>query len=216
MEKIWVRIDAWLEVNAPKVFSTLQPGASDSQIQAVENALSIQFPEDVKASYRINNGQSGSDYGLIPESQEFLSLERIQDEWAVWKGLLDEGSLEGGSDPDQGIRADWYNAKWIPLTSDGCGDNYCLDLAPAEGGTAGQIIKMIHDDAYRGFLAPSFRSWLEDYAAKLESGEYVFSEEYNGIITLEFFQRTEARKAEREREKVFLLALAFFLPRQSL
>jgi cell wall assembly regulator SMI1 len=197
MQEIWERIDAWLRVNASKVFDRLQPGASDSAIEAVENALSIQFPDDVKASYRIHNGQSDSDYGLMVDAQEFLSLERIQAEWSVWKGLLDKGSFEGGSDPDQGIRADWYNAKWIPLTSDGCGDNYCLDLAPAEGGNVGQIIMMVHDDVDRQFLAPSFRSWLEDYATKLESGEYVFSEKYvgiRGIMTLHCLQGLDEPK----------------------
>jgi cell wall assembly regulator SMI1 len=184
MEEIWTRIDAWLKVNAPKVFSALQPGASDNQIQTAESILGIQFPEDVKASYRIHNGQQTiHDYGLIPESQEFLSLERIQAEWQLKKELLDECSFEGGSKPDPGIRADWWNAKWIPLISNGCGDSYCLDLAPAGGGNVGQIIKMIHDDAYRGFLAPSFRIWMEEYAAKLESGEYVFSEKYAGITS---------------------------------
>ncbi len=198
MEEIWTRIDAWLKVNAPKVFNTLQPGASDSQIQATESILAIQFPEDVKASYRIHNGQQTIyDYGLIPEAQEFLSLERIQAEWQLKKGLLDEGSFEGGSKPDPGIQADWWNAKWIPLTSDGCGDSYCLDLAPAEGGNVGQIIKMIHDEADRYILAPSFRSWLEDYAAKLESGEYIFYEEYRGIVSLELLELA----VEREREQ---------------
>jgi cell wall assembly regulator SMI1 len=189
MEEIWKKIDSWLKVNAPKVFNTLQPGASESQIQAVENALSIQFPEDVRASYRIHNGQLGSDYGLIPEAQEFLSLERIQQEWQGWKRFLDEaGSLEDESEPDPGIRADWWNVKWIPFTYEGTSDCYCFDLHPAEGGNIGQIIRMIHDEACRELLAPNFQSWLEEYAAKLESGEYVFSEKYlgnQGIMSLE-------------------------------
>jgi cell wall assembly regulator SMI1 len=96
MEEIWTRIDAWLKVNAPKVFNTLQPGASDSQIQVAESILAVQFPEDVKASYRIHNGQQTIyDYGLMVDAQEFLSLERIQDEWAIWKELLDEGDFNG-------------------------------------------------------------------------------------------------------------------------
>jgi cell wall assembly regulator SMI1 len=190
MEEIWERIDAWLKVNAPKVFDTLQPGASDSQIQAVENALSIQLPADVKASYRIHNGQQPIyDYGLIPEAQEFLSLERIQQEWQGWKRFLDEaGSLEDESEPDPGIRADWWNMKWIPFTYEGTSDCYCFDLYPAEGGNIGQIITMIHDEACRELLAPNFQSWLEEYAAKLESGEYVFSEKYNGIVSLYILQ----------------------------
>jgi cell wall assembly regulator SMI1 len=200
MEEIWTRIDAWLKVNAPKVFNTLQPGASDSQIQAAESILAIQFPEDVKASYRIHNGQQTIyDYGLIPEAQEFLSLERIQAEWAVWKELLNQGQLVGKGEPDPGIKSDWWNLRWIPLTSDYCGNHYCLDLDPAERGNVGQIITMVHDDSYRELLAPSFRSWLENYAAKLESGEYVFSEKYSafpGIVTLELLQDSDKPRSD--------------------
>ncbi len=203
MKEIWARIDAWLKVNAPKVFDRLQPGASDSVIEAVENALSIQFPEDVKASYRIHNGQQTIyDYGLIPDAQEFLSLDRVQAEWAVWKELLNQGQLVGKSEPGLGIKSDWWNARWIPLTWDGDGNHYCLDLDPAEGGTVGQIIRMIHDDSYRELLAPSFHSWLEDYAAKLESGEYVFSEKhFPGIVSLELLEHFKQRDLEQEREQ---------------
>jgi cell wall assembly regulator SMI1 len=225
MEEIWERIDSWLKVNAPKVFDTLQLGASDSQIEAVEHALSIQLPEDVKASYRIHNGeQLTSDYRLIPELQEFLSLERIQAEWKSQKEVLDsvaaeyvfsphelqalkelfgEEYRENRSIADPGIRSDfcWWYLQWIPLTCSSSGDHYCLDLAPSEGGTVGQIITWFHDDGQRSILAPSFRNWLEDYAAKLESGEYVFSEKHNGIVTLEFLECCKKLEAEQEKEK---------------
>ena len=81
MQEIWTRIEFWLKANAPQVLDTFNPGASESQIKAVEDTLLIQFPDDVKSSYRIHNGQSGYDcydYGLI-NGREFLPLERIQD-----------------------------------------------------------------------------------------------------------------------------------------
>jgi cell wall assembly regulator SMI1 len=206
MEEIWKRIDSWLEANAPVVFQSLQPGASDSQIQAVEDALSIQFPEDVRASYRIHNGQSTVDYGahgLIPLAREFLCLERLQHKWQVNEEVFGGGDfpdLDGDSDP--GIRADWWNRRWIPLTSDGAGDSECLDLDPADGGAVGQIITMMTHDNRREMVASSFRSWLEEYATKLESGEYVFSEESDGIVTLEFLEYCKKLKAEQERKNI--------------
>jgi cell wall assembly regulator SMI1 len=202
MEEIWTQIDAWLEANAPVVSQSLQPGASDSQIQALEDTLSIYLPEDVRASYRIHNGQSTVDYGahgLIPLVREFLCLERIQDEWQVKKEVFNpEAFPDLESEPAPGIKTDFWNLQWIPLTSDGGGDNHCLDLDPAEGGTSGQIITMVQQDTRREVVATSFRNWLEEYAKKLESGEYVFSKEYDGIVTLAFFQE---QQAERERER---------------
>ncbi len=205
MEEIWARIDAWLKVNAPVVFHSLQPGASDSQIQAVEHALSVQFPEDVRAFYCIHNGQSTVDYGahgLIPLGREFLCLERIQEEWQINEEVLGMQTYnESRNNTERGIRTDFWNRRWIPLTSDGGGDHECLDLDPDEGGAFGQVISWMHDDDTKKILAPSFRSWLEDYATKLESGEYVFSKEYDGIVTLEFLEYSKQLDVENERKK---------------
>ncbi|HCF27872.1 MAG TPA: hypothetical protein DEV81_11890, partial [Cyanobacteria bacterium UBA11049] len=64
--------------------------------------LGVSFPEDVKDSYRIHNGQKScfdtpdrqqwKDYCLI-DYRQLLSLARIKDEWSVWKELLDTGGL---------------------------------------------------------------------------------------------------------------------------
>lgn len=158
------------------MIQTLQPGASEAEIQALETALSINLPEDVKLSYRIHNGQFNNDDGLI-DGCEFLCLQRIQEEWMIWKELLDDNTFaDTYSDPQPGIKNDWWNVLWIPLTYDGSGNHYCLDLDPAQGGNFGQIITMWHDDSERAIVAPSFRDWLTDYIAGLESGERTFSE----------------------------------------
>lgn len=190
MQEIWAEIEAWLRVNAPDMVHVLQPGASDAQIRELEDFLSIQFPEDVKSSYQIHNGQSTYEYGLI-NGREFLSLERIKDEWQVWKELLDSGTFQSddgqdqGSDPAPGIRNVWWSAKWFPLTHDGGGNHDCLDLDPAETGTFGQIITLWHDDAEREIVAPSFRAWLEQYSKDLKSGQLIYSEVYNGIVSVD-------------------------------
>ena len=45
--------------------------------------------------------------------------------------VQDAGEFEGcESDPDVGIRNNWWNDKWIPITYDGAGKHDCLDLAP--------------------------------------------------------------------------------------
>jgi cell wall assembly regulator SMI1 len=121
---------------------------------------------------------------MLINAREFLSLERIRDEWQVWKDLLDSGDFEGSaSEPTgPGIKTDWWSPGWIPLTYDGSGNHDCLDLDPAPGGTAGQIIEFWHDDAERRILAPGFRDWLEQLAGGLEAGEYVLSDEYGGLV----------------------------------
>lgn len=183
MQTIWAKIETWLEENAPSVLRTLQLGAKEEEIQRVEAALGVELPEDVKASYRIHDGQLG--FGLF-EGQEFLSLARMLDEWKVWQSLLEGNDFAGlTSDPEPGIRADWWNAKWIPLTYDGAGNHYCLDLDPDEGGDYGQIITLWHDDSLREKVASSFEEWLEAYAQGLESGKYVYNEDYEAIVRID-------------------------------
>lgn len=178
MQEVWKRIEEWLKNNAPAVFEKLASGASETEIAKTERSLPVQLPEEVKESYRLHNGHPG----WFISGGELLSLEGIEQEWTIWKELLDngdfqdEGGLEGTSSPDAGIQAHWWNDKWIPVTTNGCGDNLCLDMAPAEGGTIGQIITMVHDHESRSLIAPSFRTWLEDFADDLEAGKYIQDE----------------------------------------
>ena len=43
---------------------------------------------------------------------------------------------------------------------------------------------MWHDDTERKIVAPSFQAWLKQYAEGLESGQFVFSQEYNAIVNV--------------------------------
>lgn len=180
MKTIWNSIDSWLAANASEIQNNLQPGATDEAIKAAEQFLEIEFPEDVKSSYRIHNGQFEWRYSLIPGWQ-FLGLEEMIGEWESWKKLLDSGDFNEEDGNDFGCASDglirtelWWNPKWIPIASDLGGDNLCLDLDPAPAGQVGQIIFMCHDDAYREVVANSLREWLEQFATDLETGKYKF------------------------------------------
>lgn len=182
MDQIWERIEAWLRANAPELAAALNPPASAEQIAATERALGIQFPADVRATYFRHDGQDRDAPGLL-DGWEWLSLERIQEEWQVWKGLLDGGDFANiQSEGDgQNVRQDWWHPAWIPLTYNGSGDHDCLDLAPGQCGLLGQIIRMYHDEGSRPVVARSFSAWLARFAADLEAGEYILSEEYGGL-----------------------------------
>jgi cell wall assembly regulator SMI1 len=190
MQTIWRRIERWLRDNAPQVLGTLNPGATMEQIEEIETALAVALPSDMKESYRIHNGQSvnpvdGSVFGLI-DGCEVLSLESLVEVWAGWKQLLEQGTFKGiQSEPSGPVQPLWWSNLWVPVTDDGHGNNYCVDLNPAPGGSVGQIISVLHDDPHRTVLAPSFRHWLGGFANGLESGLYMFLEDYGGIMKKE-------------------------------
>ncbi|MBF9141347.1 SMI1/KNR4 family protein [Hymenobacter properus] len=185
MQEVWARFENWLQAHAPQLLENLSLGASETALEKLAQTLDAALPDDFLAFYRIHNGQQSQSGGLI-NAEELLSVPRMLEEWTVWNDLLAGGDFEGASStPARGIRADWWNPRWLPLTYDGAGNHCCLDLAPADGGTYGQVIRMWHDDAERTLLASSFTEWITDYVQALEAGQYVFSEDYDGILSVD-------------------------------
>jgi len=185
MEELWGKIESWLSEHAPSVSKALNPGATDKQLDIAEAALGVSFPAEFRECYLVHNGTERGGACLFPGG-EFLSLERIVEEWSVWKELADEGSFRGEeSEPDRGIHDDWFNVRWIPFTYDGDGNHYCLDLAPSAWGTNGQVITMWHDAPERELIASSFGDYLELVLEKLNSAQYFYSAEHNSIVSVE-------------------------------
>ena len=182
----WHTIETALQEIAPAIYSSLNTGATETEVARLEALIGARLPLAFVESCKVHDGQNADAGGLI-ETEELLSLERITAEWGIWKGLLEDGTFEEdgkpfASEPDAGVKADWWNALWIPITYDGSGNHYCLDLDPAPGGTTGQIIRMWHDDGERSLVAASFEEWMGDFAGKLVAGTMVYSEDYGGIM----------------------------------
>lgn len=168
----------------------LNEAADEQDILALEALIGATLPEDFKSIYRHMNGQA-YEQGYLFDGEEWLSLERIAQEWQVWKDLYDdatfeeEGNLAGSSEPTDGaIKPFWWTPAWIPFTYDGSGNHLCLDLDPSDEGTRGQVIRMWHDDAERSLEAESFGAWVTQYVQGINNGEYVYSEDYGGMVSV--------------------------------
>lgn len=180
-----MRFEAWLAANAPQLINELNPGTTDAELRELATTIGVELPADFVSFYRIHNGQQSESSGLL-DGEVLLSVPEMLAEWNIWNDLLKSGDFEGAtSTPTLGVRADWWNPLWLPLTYDGAGNNYCLDLSPAPGGTRGQIIRMWHDDSERPLLAASFSEWITQYVTDLEAGKYMFSEAYHSIVRVD-------------------------------
>jgi cell wall assembly regulator SMI1 len=172
MKAIWSHIESWLEANAPTIRKDLLKGATLKEIRTAEQAMGITFPENVKDSYRIHNGQRGRSASLIAEWQLY-SLKDMVNRWKMLKKLFDDGTFASTSvTSSKAVRAEWWNPKWIPVAYNGDGDLRCLDLAPTPQGEVGQIISFWHMENKRERLASSFRVWLTEFADDLHAGKY--------------------------------------------
>lgn len=157
------------KIKNEKNYSVLmQKGADDAEIEQLCAVFSeVKIPAEFIDFYKIHNGQIPYTKGIIDDFYELLSIDQIVAEWNVWKELiLDDDSDYYKSTPDPGIKDDWYNLLWLPFASNGCGDNYCLDLDPSSEGRYGQVITMVHDDDIRCVEALSFTSFLENHLGK--------------------------------------------------
>lgn len=191
----WEAFDNWLIANWKDGYDSLAPPATDEEIKLLEERLNVTLTDDYKESLKCHNGQN--DYSGIFEGNEYLSTEEIYSQWKVWKDLNDDGTFDDNeSTPREGtgISTKWYDLGWVPITHDGSGDHYCLDLAPdiSKNGKVGQIITMWHDDSDRELLADSFYLFFCKYVNQVLSGETVFSDDYGGLV-----QKTELVDNER-------------------
>jgi cell wall assembly regulator SMI1 len=163
MKAVWRRIHAWLDANAPESYGHLRPGASAEAIRAAEETMGLSLPADVKASYRIRDGQD-SEPGLIGgEGWCLLPLHEIVGLWQRWS------------------RSNPKDAGRVPVAWGGAGDYVFLDLR-SDAEESGRVMVQRRDRNDPDNVAPSFRAWLEDFADKLDAGEFAYSEDDGCIM----------------------------------
>lgn len=166
---VWDRLEKALKAAAPDVKKSLKKGAAEAKLTKLEATLGVTLPADLRFTLLRHDGQTDGSDCLFPEdfagdmSGGFLlmSVAEIESEWKMWKELNDGGEFAGNTTaPDKGVRKGWWNPGWVPFATDGGGDSLCVDLTPAKGGTAGQIIHMRHDSGDRPRLAKSLAELL--------------------------------------------------------
>ena len=169
MNDLWGKFDRWLEVHFPEGYQSLNPGASEEEILKLELEIGFKLPEAYRYSLKIHDGQK---YDSIPllDSGEFLSIDRVRDEWRIMKELLDKGQF-----PPNKF---WWSINWVPITSDGSGNLTCIDMRKGLDKNLGQIIDFDHEVSQRTILSQSFESWFEAYVIDVLAGKYGYSDDY--------------------------------------
>lgn len=157
MIEIWERIHAWFDENAPAGYGNLRAGAGAGDIAMAEKVMGLKFPPDLATSYRVHDGQ-GNEPGLI--GGEGWCLLPLKDTVAFWQKRCE---------------ASPRFKECVPLAWGGAGDYIFLDLS-SSAKSAGSIIVQRSDSEEPDVVAASFRSWIEEFADKLEGDEFAYSE----------------------------------------
>lgn len=158
MKTVWDRIRTWLDANAPAGYGQLRPGASAAAIRAAEKAMGLSLPDDLKASYRIHDGQANTPGLIGSEGWMLLSLAQIVEDWGRW------------------ARANPNDAYYVPIAWIGTGDYVFLNLDPKDAEGHGSLMIQRRDTYDAHSFMPSFFFWLTDFAGMLEAGEFAYSE----------------------------------------
>jgi cell wall assembly regulator SMI1 len=186
----WERVVAWLREHAPGYSFRLNSGASDTAISAFEQTIGAELPQDFKESLRLHDG--GDDCWVPPDHGELLSLDRIKQQWEMYRSWQEKGDYAVGeaSIPREikgPIKPVFWNLKRIYIT-DNSGDHLTLDLDPPPDGVYGQILDHSHEVGPTEVLAPSWSAFLRQLVDDLETGKYVYIEDEGALEPLKWLQ----------------------------
>jgi cell wall assembly regulator SMI1 len=171
-EQLWQRIidkGASREANFEEELHLL-PGAQEEDFEFLAHRLGVSLPEEMKALYRLHNGQDTQAGTLSFLRNLTLSpIKEIAENWAFLQEEFDPEDME--PDIEEGLKPLLWNAKWIPIAGNGAGDYLCLDTDPAETGTAGQVLYFWHDWGHRSVQATSLLAFIEMCLVEADESE---------------------------------------------
>jgi cell wall assembly regulator SMI1 len=179
MQETWGQIDAWLQANAPKVFATLQPGASSQTLDQLESRLGFPISAELRDHLAVHDGQPSDTLLGLLHGWIFLGSDSIAGCHATFARLLREGDLDRpGKSRDGAVKPVWWSDRWIPLVEGPGGDYLCIDMDPAGLGRVGQVITFWHAEPFRRVEASSLGELLARFLRDL--GEDVYEVTRNG------------------------------------
>jgi SMI1 / KNR4 family (SUKH-1) len=110
--ELWVGIEEWLQVNAPRTFATLNPPADASTLARLEDQLGLKLPAELVACLSRHNGADNTAVGpgfSFPGGFHLRDAAGIATDAAVCLTVLRR---------DLSMRGRIWHEAWIPFASD--------------------------------------------------------------------------------------------------
>lgn len=179
MNNAWNTYKDELFSKLPFLRDTLNEGASEEEISAVEAKIGVTFPDDLRTLYLDNNGDNGEAVCGVLLGFHMLDLDELYYQWKGWKDIIDkrapediENSSFNTSEPEGCIKKRYADLKWIPICEDGSGNHIGVDLDPDVNGKVGQIINFGRDEYDKTVLADSLNSFFERLTRIVNSEDF--------------------------------------------
>ena len=169
---IWKELDAQLEEKFPKLYATLNPGASELEIKNLESHFSAPIPDDLKASLRVHNGQNDPNLtNGIFNFQVLLSCDRILEEFNMAYEIYNDTGPAWYDSPIKGLNTEnGWSKGWVPFVSfqENCTN---VDILPPDDGIYGQVFETRYQAADE-VIFPSIKDWLHFYKEAIKNDRY--------------------------------------------
>lgn len=156
MKKIWSKLEGELTAKAGAIIESLNLGAEESEIEALEESIGQELPTDYRDFLVAHNGQSQESNPGFFDMFSLMPLELVRESWNELETLRDDSGEENACPGD-----------WLPFAEDGSGDLLCVELE------SGAVSKFINDDSNED-MADSFEEWLTDIYSILMNAEFTF------------------------------------------
>ncbi|HTA93971.1 MAG TPA: SMI1/KNR4 family protein [Polyangiaceae bacterium] len=141
--------------------------ASLAQLQAVEQQLGLELPEDLRTAWLTTDGLGDCQTVFARPGRltgyDFLSLAAaLRAREGLRRRAATYSRYTEPEPRDARIGAGWFQPGWLPFAGFGGGTLLLLlDMAPASAGTPGQIIAFTHDPDQIEYVAQSFADLLK-------------------------------------------------------
>jgi cell wall assembly regulator SMI1 len=178
IEDILSQYEAFLKAKAPLVWSTLQPGLSDAQIDVLEAKYSLKLTGDLRALYRWRNGTPRTagvdafpDHEFVPLDVALANRDDLRKQ------------VKAGTPEQQQTYAAYagHRDAWVGLIVDLAGDGYFYD--PRRSEPQGSFFFCFAEDGSYMFY-PAFRNYLAAVVEGENAG--VFGTGSRGVDTVDF------------------------------
>ncbi|MEV7192655.1 SMI1/KNR4 family protein [Streptomyces sp. NPDC093510] len=105
----------WLAEYAPPSYAALEPGATDDEIVALEEALGVSVPQELKALWLLSAGEAGvAGSGLMLGDWALMPLDAVIEVHRMWMRLQEQ---DGENDTVGEDALALWKPSWIPFCS---------------------------------------------------------------------------------------------------
>ncbi|EDM80445.1 glucan synthase 1-related protein [Plesiocystis pacifica SIR-1] len=159
-------------------WSCFEP-ATDDELAAIAEAAGAELPGELKTWLKTNRNALNfmGNYGANDPKRIAEGIRGTR-EIDFSRHFANVTSWGDGRFDDGRLARTYWQPQWVPLAQDGCGNEYCYDLAPGPNGRVGQIIAMEFQDGQGPYLArwSGLEDMLRAHLSALANGAYGFSE----------------------------------------